>query len=309
MAVITHDVSPIRWFEEIGIEDIPLVGGENASLGEMYRELASQGVKVPNGFAITADAYREFLRGTKLDRTIEEILQDLNTQDLANLRQRGRRVRDAILAATLPAHLQQVISEAYVRLSDGNHDLVDVTVRSSATAEDLPDTSFAGQQETYLNVQGPQALLDACKRCFASLFTDRAISYRVDKGFGHLKIALSIGVQRMVRSDLATSGVMFSIDTETGFKDAVLINAAYGLGENVVQGAVNPDEYYVFKPTLKQGFHPILQKMMETKEFKLICDVGGSNSCCADSIDVSGCCDADLLLLPCTRRGESVRWS
>lgn len=275
MAVITHDVSPIRWFEEIGIEDIPLVGGENASLGEMYRELASQGVKVPNGFAITADAYREFLRGTKLDRTIEEILQDLNTQDLANLRQRGRRVRDAILAATLPAHLQQVISEAYVRLSDGNHDLVDVTVRSSATAEDLPDTSFAGQQETYLNVQGPQALLDACKRCFASLFTDRAISYRVDKGFGHLKIALSIGVQRMVRSDLATSGVMFSIDTETGFKDAVLINAAYGLGENVVQGAVNPDEYYVFKPTLKQGFHPILQKMMETKEFKLICDVGG----------------------------------
>ncbi|MGZ9275083.1 MAG: phosphoenolpyruvate synthase, partial [Nitrospira sp.] len=148
-------------------------------------------------------------------------------------------------------------------------------VRSSATAEDLPDASFAGQQETYLNVQGPQALLDACKRCFASLFTDRAISYRVDKGFGHLKIALSIGVQRMVRSDLATSGVMFSIDTETGFKDAVLINAAYGLGENVVQGAVNPDEYYVFKPTLKQGFRPILQKMMGTKEFKLIYDVGG----------------------------------
>jgi len=276
MAVVAHDVSSIRWFEEIGIEDIPLVGGKNASLGEMYRELASQGVKVPNGFAITADAYREFLRGTKLDRTIEEILQDLNTQDLANLRQRGRRVREAILAATLPAHLQQAISEAYVRLSDGSHDLVDVAVRSSATAEDLPDASFAGQQETYLNVQGPQALLDACKRCFASLFTDRAISYRVDKGFGHLKIALSIGVQRMVRSDLATSGVMFSIDTETGFKDAVLINAAYGLGENVVQGAVNPDEYYVFKPTLKQGFRPILQKMMGTKEFKLIYDVGGS---------------------------------
>ncbi len=276
MAVVAHDMSSIRWFEEIGIEDIPLVGGKNASLGEMYRELASQGVKVPNGFAITADAYREFLRGTKLDRTIEEILQSLNTQDLANLRQRGRQVREAILAATLPAHLQQAISEAYVRLSDGSHDRVDVAVRSSATAEDLPDASFAGQQETYLNVQGPQALLDACKRCFASLFTDRAISYRVDKGFGHLKIALSIGVQRMVRSDLATSGVMFSIDTETGFKDAVLINAAYGLGENVVQGAVNPDEYYVFKPTLKQGFRPILQKMMGTKEFKLIYDVGGS---------------------------------
>jgi pyruvate,water dikinase len=275
MAVVAHDVSSIRWFEEIGIGDIPLVGGKNASLGEMYRELASQGVQVPNGFAITADAYREFLRVTKLDRAIEEILQSLNTQDLANLRQRGRQVRDAILAATLPAHLRQAISEAYVRLSSGSHDLVDVAVRSSATAEDLPDASFAGQQETYLNVQGPQALLDACKRCFASLFTDRAISYRADKGFGHLKIALSIGVQRMVRSDLATSGVMFSIDTETGFKDAVLINAAYGLGENVVQGAVNPDEYYVFKPTLKQGFRPILQKMMGTKEFKLIYDVGG----------------------------------
>jgi pyruvate,water dikinase len=275
MALVTHVVSSIRWFEEIGIEDIPLVGGKNASLGEMYRELASQGVKVPNGFAITADAYRDFLRATKLDRTIEEILQSLNTQNVENLRQRGRHVREAILAATLPAHLQQAITEAYDRLSDGSHDLVDVAVRSSATAEDLPDASFAGQQETYLNVQGHQALLDACKRCFASLFTDRAISYRVDKGFDHLKIALSIGVQRMVRSDLATSGIMFSIDTETGFKDAVLINASYGLGENIVQGAVNPDEYYVFKPTLKQGFRPILQKMMGSKEFKLIYDVGG----------------------------------
>jgi len=275
MALVTHVVSSIRWFEEIGIEDIPLVGGKNASLGEMYRELASQGVKVPNGFAITADAYRDFLRATKLDRTIEEILQSLNTQNVENLRQRGRQVREAILAATLPAHLQQAITEAYDRLSDGSHDLVDVAVRSSATAEDLPDASFAGQQETYLNVQGHQALLDACKRCFASLFTDRAISYRVDKGFDHLKIALSIGVQRMVRSDLATSGIMFSIDTETGFKDAVLINASYGLGENIVQGAVNPDEYYVFKPTLKQGFRPILQKMMGSKEFKLIYDVGG----------------------------------
>jgi pyruvate,water dikinase len=275
MALVTHVVSSIRWFEEIGIEDIPLVGGKNASLGEMYRELASQGVKVPNGFAITADAYRDFLRATKLDRTIEDILQSLNTQDVENLRQRGRHVREAILSAILPAHLQQAITEAYDRLSDGSHDLVDVAVRSSATAEDLPDASFAGQQETYLNVQGHQVLLDACKRCFASLFTDRAISYRVDKGFDHLRIALSIGVQRMVRSDLATSGIMFSIDTETGFKDAVLINASYGLGENVVQGAVNPDEYYVFKPTLKQGFRPILQKMMGSKEFKLIYDVGG----------------------------------
>jgi pyruvate,water dikinase len=269
-------VQSIRWFEDIGIQDIPFVGGKNASLGEMYRELASKNVKVPNGFAITADAYREFLRETNLDGKIKEILQGLNTQDIENLRWRGRRVRQAILAASLPVNLEQDITDAYDQLSGGHHDLVDVAVRSSATAEDLPGASFAGQQETYLNVQGHQALLDACKRCFASLFTDRAISYRVDKGFDHFRIALSIGIQRMVRSDLAASGIMFSIDTETGFPDAVLINASYGLGENVVQGAVIPDEYYVFKPTLKQGFRPILQKILGTKEFKLVYDVGGS---------------------------------
>mgnify|MGYP001159230858 FL=1 len=266
----------IRWFEDIGIDDIPLVGGKNASLGEMYRELASRGVKVPNGFAITAEAYRSFLRETGLDQRITQILHGLDTRDLDNLRQRGRQIRQAMLAASLQQDLEQAIVEAYDRLSDGHVDLVDVAVRSSATAEDLPDASFAGQQETYLNVQGHQALLDACKRCFASLFTDRAISYRVDKGFDHFKIALSIGVQRMVRSDLSASGIMFSIDTETGFRDAVLINASYGLGENVVQGAVNPDEYYVFKPTLRQGFRPILQKMLGSKEFKLVYDVGGS---------------------------------
>lgn len=266
----------IRWFEDIGIDDIPLVGGKNASLGEMYRELASRGVKVPNGFAITAEAYRSFLRTTGLDQRITQIIRGLDTRDLDNLRQRGRQIRQAMLAASLQQDLERAIVEAYDRLSDGHVDLVDVAVRSSATAEDLPDASFAGQQETYLNVQGHQALLDACKRCFASLFTDRAISYRVDKGFDHFKIALSIGVQRMVRSDLSASGIMFSIDTETGFRDAVLINASYGLGENVVQGAVNPDEYYVFKPTLRQGFRPILQKMLGSKEFKLVYDVGGS---------------------------------
>ena len=266
----------IRWFEDIGIDDIPLVGGKNASLGEMYRELASRGVKVPNGFAITAEAYRSFLRETGLDQRITQIIRGLDTRDLDNLRQRGRQIRQAMLAASLQQDLEQAIVEAYDRLSDGHVDLVDVAVRSSATAEDLPDASFAGQQETYLNVQGHQALLDACKRCFASLFTDRAISYRVDKGFDHFKIALSIGVQRMVRSDLSASGIMFSIDTETGFRDAVLINASYGLGENVVQGAVNPDEYYVFKPTLRQGFRPILQKILGSKEFKLVYDVGGS---------------------------------
>ena len=275
MSLVAQGHATIKWFEEIGIEDISSVGGKNASLGEMYRALAPKGVLVPNGFAVTAEAYRSFLHDAGLDRKIREILKDLNTHDLANLRQRGRQVRQAILDAALPGDLERAIVEAYGRLGQGIGEPVDVAVRSSATAEDLPDASFAGQQETYLNVQGSPALLDACRRCFASLFTDRAISYREDKGFDHFRIALSIGVQRMVRSDLAASGVMFSIDTETGFRNAVLINASYGLGENVVQGTVNPDEYYVFKPTLKQGARPILQKVLGTKEFKLVYDVGG----------------------------------
>jgi pyruvate,water dikinase len=275
MSPTTAQVDHIRWFADLRLGDIPLVGGKNASLGEMYRELSNQGVKVPNGFAITAEAYRFFLREADLDRRIRDILRDLDTHDITNLRQRGRQVRQAIVSAELPTALEAAIVEAYDQLSADQAEPVDVAVRSSATAEDLPDASFAGQQETYLNVQGHAMLLDACKRCFASLFTDRAISYRTDKGFDHFTIALSIGVQRMVRSDLATAGVMFSIDTETGFRDAVLINAAFGLGENVVQGTVNPDEYYVFKPTLKQGARPILQKRLGTKEFKLVYDVGG----------------------------------
>lgn len=266
----------VRWFEEIGIEDVPLVGGKNASLGEMYRELAAKGVKVPNGFAVTAQAYWDFLRESGLEATIREMLKDLDARDLADLRRRGSRIRQAMLATSLPHTLECAILDAYARLSEGAPEPVDVAVRSSATAEDLPDASFAGQQETYLNVQGPLALLDTCKRCFASLFTDRALAYRVEKGFDHHKVALSIGVQRMVRSDLASAGVMFSIDTETGFQNAVLINASYGLGENVVQGSVNPDEFYVFKPTLKEGFRPILHKRLGSKEFKLIYDVGGS---------------------------------
>ena len=268
--------SYILWFEEIGLQDINRVGGKNASLGEMYRELTPQGVRIPNGFAITAEAYRYVLREAGLDSKIQQILGDLDTGDMSNLRQRGRQIRQAIIGAPLPPALEQAIEEAYDRLSTPSTGGADVAVRSSATAEDLPDASFAGQQETYLNVQGHQALLETCKRCFASLFTDRAISYRVDKGFDHLQIALSIGVQQMVRSDLATAGVLFTIDTETGFPDVVLINASYGLGENVVQGAVNPDEYYVFKPTLKQGFQPILHKIAGSKEFKLIYDIGGS---------------------------------
>ncbi|HEU4678835.1 MAG TPA: PEP/pyruvate-binding domain-containing protein, partial [Terrimicrobiaceae bacterium] len=264
----------ILWFDEIGIQDIPLVGGKNASLGEMCRELSAKGIKVPDGFAITAEAYRYMLREAGLDQSINEILSDLDTHDLENLRQRASQVRQAILGAELPEDLEAAIIGAYGRLRGADVHPPDVAVRSSATAEDLPDASFAGQQETYLNVQGHRALLHTCKQCFASLFTDRAISYRVDKGFAHEKIALSVGVQRMVRSDLAASGVMFTLDTESGFRDAVLINAAYGLGENIVQGSVNPDEYYVFKPTLLQGFRPILQKTLGSKEFKLIYDTG-----------------------------------
>ena len=265
----------IKWFADITIDDVPLVGGKNASLGEMCRELTSKGVKVPNGFAVTAEAYRYFLREAGLDGKIRDILQGLDTRDMENLRQRGAQIRQAILAAELPRDLEQEITAAYDTFRGHALHPADVAVRSSATAEDLPDASFAGQQETYLNVCGHLALLDCCKRSFASLFTDRAISYRTDKNFDHFKVALSIGVQRMVRSDLAASGVMFTLDTETGFRDAVLINAAYGLGENVVQGSVNPDEYYVFKPTLKSGHRPILQKIVGTKEFKLIYDIGG----------------------------------
>ena len=268
----------IRWFDELGIGDVALVGGKNASLGELYRELTKQGVNVPNGFATTAEAYWDLLRGAALEEQIRFLLNSLDTQNPEKLRQAGQAVRAAIAAAPLPEKLQKEICEAYRQLVSNSAAAIDVAVRSSATAEDLPDASFAGQQETFLNVQGEADLLQSCRRCFASLFTDRAISYRQDKSFDHFKVALSIGVQRMVRSDLATAGVMFSIDTETGSNNVVLINAAYGLGENVVQGAVNPDEYYVFKPTLKKGARPILQKITGTKEFKMVYASGGSKS-------------------------------
>lgn len=271
----TRIVPQIRWFNEISIDDVALVGGKNASLGEMYRELTQHGVRIPNGFAITSDAYHEFLKSQGTDKRIQSILGGLKPDDVSSLQQCGHQIRQAIMSAELPAALEASILEAYDTLSGDVAHGVDVAVRSSATAEDLPDASFAGQQETYLNVRGHQQLLETCKRCFASLYTDRAISYRHHQGYDHLQVGLSIGVQRMVRSDLASSGVMFSIDTETGFRDAILINAAYGLGENVVQGAVNPDEFLVFKPTLNQGFEPILRKRLGTKEFKLIYDIGG----------------------------------
>ena len=265
----------ILWFKDLTIEDVPLVGGKNASLGEMYRSLGKKGVKVPNGFAVTAYAYRYFLKKAKIESKIKQILSDLDTRNLRNLTERGRKVREIILDAEFPDELKNAITKAYHKLSKSYLPNTDVAVRSSATAEDLPDASFAGQQETYLNVKGEHALLDSCKKCFASLFTNRAISYRVDKGFDHFKIALSIGIQKMIRSDLASSGVMFSIDTESGFKDAVLITGAYGLGETIVQGSVNPDQFYVFKPTLKKGFKSIISKKLGAKRCKMIYDYIG----------------------------------
>lgn len=266
----------VRWFDEIDLTDIPLVGGKNASLGEMYQNLKAQGVQVPYGFAITAAAYRRFLSESGCEAKIMEQLKGLNTADILNLRSRGQAIRAIILEAPLPLALQKEIVVAYERLCHEYGPNTDVAVRSSATAEDLPDASFAGQLETYLNVHGVPGLLEACRKCFASLFTDRAISYREDKGFDHLSVALSIGVQKMVRSDLGAAGVMFTIDTESGFRDCILINAAYGLGENVVQGAVTPDEIYVFKPTLLKGFRPILQRTLGSKEWKLVYDEEGS---------------------------------
>ena len=273
MATTKTATDYVRWFDEIALGDVALVGGKNASLGEMYGALSPADVNVPNGFATTADAYRHFMAETGLDEFIAKTLADLDVQDVESLQQCGSRIRHEILAADLPADLTAAITAAYNEL--GDTELHDVAVRSSATAEDLPDASFAGQQETYLNVRGETQLLDACQRCFASLYTDRAISYRADKGFAAQKIALSIGVQQMVRSDLGSSGVMFTIDTESGFSDVVLINAAYGLGENIVQGTITPDEFYVFKPTLHQGHHPILRKRLGTKRLKMVYDTGG----------------------------------
>lgn len=264
-------------FERLGIEDVPRVGGKNASLGEMIRELSSSGVRVPGGFATTASAYWHFLNSTGLDKLIRSLLKDLNTADVASLQKVGLEIRHAILETPIPHDLATAILDAYDHLDSGGDQPPAVAVRSSATAEDLPEASFAGQQESFLNVVGKQPLLDACHRCFASLFTDRAISYRTSRGYDHLSVALSIGIQRMVRSDIGTSGVIFTIDTESGFPDVVLINASYGLGENIVKGTVSPDEYCVFKPTLKTGYRPIIQKTLGTKETKLICLSGGSN--------------------------------
>ena len=260
----------IKWFEKLKIADVPLVGGKNASLGEMIQNLGKKGVNVPSGFAITAYAYQYMIEKAGIDKKIKEILSDLDTHNVKNLAERGEKIRNLIKKTSIPPELEKDIRKHYKEMEARYGKNVDVAVRSSATAEDLPDASFAGQQETYLNVRGEKELLEKTRECFASLFTNRAISYRVDKGFDHFSVYLSVGVQKMVRSDLASSGVMFSIDTESGFKDAVYITGAYGLGENVVQGKVNPDQFYVFKPTLKKEFEPIVEKKVGSKDKKLV---------------------------------------
>ncbi|MFA6416276.1 MAG: phosphoenolpyruvate synthase [Candidatus Paceibacterota bacterium] len=266
-----RDQEFILWFENLGIEDVPLVGGKNAALGEMYSNLTELGLRVPNGFAITAYAYRYFLEKTGLKDGIKKALDGLDTHNLRDLQKRGKAVRDMILKTKMPPELEKVAYEAYEKLSaSAGVKNLDVAVRSSATAEDLPDASFAGQQETYLNVVGEKELQAAIKMCISSLFTDRAISYRVDKNFSHFDIALSVGVQQMVHSDVGCSGVAFSLDTETGFDKVVVINASYGLGEMVVKGMVTPDEYIVFKPSLASGHNAVLSKTLGPKDVKLI---------------------------------------
>lgn len=265
-------------FKNIRNTDVQIVGGKNASLGEMYQDLKRKRVDVPNGFAVTAHAYRHFIEKENLQEKIKSILSDLDTKDTRNLMVRGKKVREVILKAEIPKEIQKEIIVNYKRLSrESGEKYTDVAVRSSATAEDLPDASFAGQQETFLNIRGEAQILEACKKCFASLFTDRAISYREDKGFDHFSIALSIGVQKMVRSDIASSGVMFSIDTESGFKDAIFVTSIYGLGENIVQGAVNPDEFYVHKPTLKKGYRSIISKKVGNKSIRMVYNSKGPN--------------------------------
>ncbi|MCW5667651.1 MAG: phosphoenolpyruvate synthase [Piscinibacter sp.] len=262
--------SCIRWFNELTLADLPLVGGKNASLGEMHKHLAPLGVRIPGGFAVTAEAYREALDESDLWVELHRALDGLDKRDVAALARAGRRCREIVYGARMPRHVETTIREAWREMKGRLGEDLSVAVRSSATAEDLPTASFAGQHDTYLNIHGEEQLLDAVKRCQASLFTDRAISYRIDNGFDHFKVFLSVAVMQMVRSDLASSGVMFSIDTESGHPDVVFITGAWGLGENVVQGAVDPDEFYVHKPTYLKGFRSVLRRTLGDKQVQMV---------------------------------------
>ena len=260
----------VRFFSDIGVADLALVGGKNASLGEMYRQLTVQGVRVPNGFAITAAAYRDVLDAAGALPRLRSALDGLNVSDVSDLARRAAQAREIVFAAALPVDLAAAILEAYRRLRDEYGPTLTLAVRSSATAEDLPTASFAGQHDSFLNVSGEQPLLEAVRRCFASLYTDRAIAYRLERGFDHEKVYLSVGVMKMVRSDLGAAGVMFSLDTDTGFRDVVFITGSYGLGENVVQGAVDPDEFYVHKPTFEKGHRAVLRRTLGSKQIKMV---------------------------------------
>jgi len=267
---VTGATSYIRWFNELSITDVSLVGGKNASLGEMYRKLVPLGINVPNGFAVTAEAYRTIIDTVDGWKRLDKLFRDLRPDNLSELADRARQARELVYAAGIPADMRSQIIEAYHALQKEYGVNVSLAVRSSATAEDLPTASFAGQHESYLNVHGEEMLLDACRRAFASLFTDRAITYRLHQGFDYRKVALSIGVMKMVRSDLAASGVMFTLDTESGFRDVVFITGAYGLGENVVQGMVDPDEFYVHKPTFQNGHRAVLRRVIGDKQVMMI---------------------------------------
>jgi len=260
----------IKWFNQLGIEDVNLVGGKNASLGEMYQNLTEEGIRIPNGFAITADAYRTILDSNDVWGELHAQLDTLEPDNVIQLQKRGKRCREIIYECTLPDDIVTQIRNAYEELKIEYGEEVTLAVRSSATAEDSPEASFAGQNNSYLNVKGLDALLDAYKHCLASNFTDRSIHYKYDHGFEYLKVYLSVVVMKMVRSDIGESGVMFSIDSETGFKDVVFINAAYGLGENVVQGSIAPDSFFVHKPTFKKGYRAVLKRKLEDKALKMV---------------------------------------
>jgi pyruvate,water dikinase len=267
----------VRRFADLGIGDVAEAGGKNASLGELIRALRPRGVRVPDGFAISASAFRHHLERAGLEREIHDALDALDLADVETLARTARGIRERIRSAPLPAEIEREVETAYRELSKAcGEDATDVAVRSSATAEDLPTASFAGQQDTFLNVRGRDALLASVRSCMASLFTDRAIVYRAERGFDHRKVALSVGVQKMVRSDLGAAGVIFTLDTETGFRDVVLVTGAFGLGETVVQGRVDPDEFWVHKTTLRQGFAPILRREAGDKRVKLVYDEGGT---------------------------------
>jgi pyruvate,water dikinase len=260
----------IIWFKDLTSANVPQVGGKNASLGEMFQNLGEKGIVLPDGFALTSDAYWYFIDEAGLREKIKKVLADINISNIASLQKGGEKIRKMIMAAKFPKDLNLEIKNAYQQLCKKYGKDTDVAVRSSATAEDLPSASFAGQHDTYLNIRGEKGLLEACQKCIASLFTNRAISYRQKRGFDHLKVALSVGVQKMIRSDIASAGVIFTLDTESGFKDVILITGSYGVGEMVVQGKVVPDEFYVFKQTLDHGFAPIISKKLGAKERKLI---------------------------------------